>query len=349
MSQAGPTSDGWLSKTDWQRFDSVQVTSGLPLGGLDGQVLSKLSDLDFDVGWTDASLADAARLSLPNVFDRETTFSGIRFGDIMVVTAASYTALPTDCFILCDCTVQDVVINLPPATGTGQTYRIRRIDTSSNQARIRPAPGDMIDASSMIALSDVRNRVLITDILLHLWDLQIVPTVAYTDLPNNFAQPTTVNGLNLGSPNTINDNYTVLPTDSEILVDCSVLSKDINVFLPPANSTGQILHIKKIDSTPHNLIITAGPLDNIDGSTSIAIGDPLGDALLIAGGNNYWDNTGPTMDNVMFFPFYGALCAVGSDEGLYIYNPDQAKFHLLSVRGAAGAEYLTIGPGVTPP
>jgi len=294
---------------------------------------------------------DVASLSLPNVFQREDTFSGIRFGDITLVTAGTYTALPTDCVILCDCTTSDVIVNLPPAVGNGQSYRIRRIDSSTNQVRIRPATGETIDGITMVALIDIQDRVLITDILPQLWDLATPLTLADTAEPNTFPQPTTLKGLRLGSPLTKTDDYVVQSTDTEILVDCSVLNKDINITLPLANATGQLLHIKKIDSIARNVIISTqgSPPDLIDGSSSLSLGDPGADALLIAGDVGYWDNTGPTMDNVMFFPWYGTLAAIGADQGLYIFNPDQTKFHLLQVRGAAGAEYITIGPGVTQP
>jgi hypothetical protein len=36
-----------------------------------------------------------------------------------------------------------------------------------------------------------------------------------------------------------------------------------------------------------------------------------------------------------------------SDGTLQVYNPDQSKWHTLQVRGAAGAEYITIAAGVT--
>jgi hypothetical protein len=36
---------------------------------------------------------------------------------------------------------------------------------------------------------------------------------------------------------------------------------------------------------------------------------------------------------------------VKSDGSFQIWNPDQSKFHTLQVRGAAGAEYITIGLG----
>jgi hypothetical protein len=38
---------------------------------------------------------------------------------------------------------------------------------------------------------------------------------------------------------------------------------------------------------------------------------------------------------------------VKSDGSFQIFNPDQSKFHTLTVRGSAGAEYLTIGAGET--
>jgi hypothetical protein len=43
----------------------------------------------------------------------------------------------------------------------------------------------------------------------------------------------------------------------------------------------------------------------------------------------------------------GVLCRIKIDGSFQLWNPDQSKFHTISVAGAAGAEYLTIGAGET--
>jgi hypothetical protein len=43
----------------------------------------------------------------------------------------------------------------------------------------------------------------------------------------------------------------------------------------------------------------------------------------------------------------GILCRIKTDGSFQLWNPDQSKFHTISVAGTAGAEYLVIGAGET--
>ena len=311
-------------------------------------------DLDFtgliiiglEMGGADTS--DFARLSLPNVFQRETTVSGFRLGDIKQVSA-NYTALPTDGIILVNCTGGDVTITLPPATGSGQMLRIKRLDdTPDNVAIIQPHLGDTIGAYSSLTLSGNNKATLIIDVLVHLWDLHIPPTLAFTDSENSFTQITNLSGVRLGISRTITTtNYTIQPTDFELLVDTSVNDADIEIFLPESDGNCRFLHFKKIDAAPHNVAIIAQDGENIDGADALNLGTQGADALLIAGAFQYWDIIGPTFANAMFLPFYGDKSRIMADGEFYLYNPDQGKFHTLGIRGTAGAEYPVIGAGVT--
>src|SRR5262245_55516897 len=94
-------------------------------------------DLDFTgvivvgLGIEGVDTSQFANLGLPNVFHRETTFSGVRLG-IIQIRSTNYTVAPTDSVVLIDCTGGDRVVTLPFATGTGQLLRIRKLDTTTD-------------------------------------------------------------------------------------------------------------------------------------------------------------------------------------------------------------------------
>jgi hypothetical protein len=267
------------------------------------------ADLDFTglsiIGLTASPIptADFARLSLPNVFSRENTFRGIRLGEIKIVNAdkSPYTIIPTDGVILADCTDGDVNLFLPPATGNGQTIRIRRIDTdpSDNDVLIQGQFGDMIDTYNSLTISDYRQKVLITDAMQDFWDLVVSPYLVHSQIENTFTAVNNFSGLRVRSK-TVTDIYNIQDTDYEILVDCSVLNKDIEVILPLSLGNGQMYHIKKIDTTNHIVSITTQGADEIDGANSVSFSNPGSDSWLIAGAPDYWDNTGPS--NVVIIP-----------------------------------------------
>lgn len=75
-------------------------------------------------------------------------------GDIVTVTAASYTVLSTDHTILCDCTSNAITINLPAvASSEGRTLEIKKIDSSGNAATIDGSGSETIDGGTTKALS----------------------------------------------------------------------------------------------------------------------------------------------------------------------------------------------------
>jgi hypothetical protein len=243
-------------------------------------------------------LSDFARLSLPNVFRQVNTFSGIRLGDSQILTVADspYNLLPTDCMVLVDCTGGDVVVNLPFATGSNQLYRIRKIDTTDCVLTVNAQSGEMINVYPSITISEYKRGVLIEDGMPHFWDL-----IAPASLTDEFFEVTTLNGVRF-VPKTIIDDYTIQSTDSFILVDCSVLNKTINVSLPLSVGNGQWLHIKKIDSTVHLVRVIAVTGDFIDDDDIVNLTGKYADVVLSDDAPNYWNNWGPTFDNVVLIP-----------------------------------------------
>jgi hypothetical protein len=243
-------------------------------------------------------LSDFARLSLPNVFQQVNTFSGIRMGDSQILTVldSPYNLLSTDCMILVDCTGGDVVVNLPFATGSNQFYRIRKIDTTDNVLTVNAKSGETINMDPSVAISEYRRGVVIEDGMPQFWDL-----IAPASLTDEFFSVTTFNGVRF-VPKTITDNYTVQSTDTFILVDCSVLDKDIDVFLPVSVASGQWLHIKKIDSSLRLVRVKAQLGDFIDDADTVNLSGKYADVVLSDDAPNYWNNWGPTFDNVVLIP-----------------------------------------------
>ncbi len=75
-------------------------------------------------------------------------------GDIVTVTASSYTVLGTDRTILCDCTSNAVTINLPAvAASEGRKLEIKKIDSSGNAVTIDASGSETIDGATTKTLS----------------------------------------------------------------------------------------------------------------------------------------------------------------------------------------------------
>jgi hypothetical protein len=68
------------------------------------------------------------------------------------------------------------------------------------------------------------------------------------------------------------DDYTASVSDYTILVDAT--AKAITIYLMGSPAIGQIIHIKKIDTTNHKVTIH-GNGRNIDGAASVALSSPM--------------------------------------------------------------------------
>jgi len=244
--------------------------------------------------------SDFARLSLPNVFTRETTLSGVRLGLIKVISS-DYLIMPTDGVILVDCTGANRTLTLPFATGTGQLIRIRKTDQTENFVTVTPQTGDFIDTFSSIVLDDFSRGMMVSDVQSNFWDMTTSPFIVDSNARNVFTDLTTLAGVRFAPPKMITeDGYVIEDTDFEILMDCSVNDTDLNIFLPLSNGNGRLLHIKKYDRTARLVRIRPQAGDLIDGSNMVSFGNPLADILLCAGAGGYWDNMGPA--NILIIP-----------------------------------------------
>lgn len=74
---------------------------------------------------------------------------------IVVQTAATRNETATSgvVIILCDCTSNNITINLPTAIGNTARYKIKKIDSSSNTVIIDPFGTQTIDGSTTVTIS----------------------------------------------------------------------------------------------------------------------------------------------------------------------------------------------------
>lgn len=169
---------------------------------------------------------------------------------------------------------------------------------------------------------------------------------ARLSLPNVFQQVNTFHGFRL-APRIITEAYSILPTDSEILVDCSVNDEDIALLLPLSNGNGQVLHVKKIDDTDHVVSVNRQGADLIDGAISTNLGEKGADTLMSAAAPGYWSNWGPDLFDVLALPVYLDKFRLLEDGETFLFNPDMNTFHAVRVRGADNDSlYLEIDAGV---
>jgi hypothetical protein len=81
-------------------------------------------------------------------------------------------------------------------------------------------------------------------------------------------------------------NYLATTLDYTIL--CDATSGAVTVTLPTTPITGQILNIKKTDSTAYSVIIARGGTSLIDGVTSVSFATQYETFTLQYDGTNWW-------------------------------------------------------------
>lgn len=284
---------------------------------------------------------DVARLSLPNVFQRENTFPALRLTPRLVT--ADYQITHLDGEIVVNAEDNDVTLTLPDALATGQMLRITRIDGSLNTVTVAAKPGDMIGNLTEVNL-DAFLPATFDDIQLNLWNLGlflgpfVLPdNIAFLNQNNFFTLGNSFSGINL-STRVITADYTVTSLDFAIYADCS--AGPISVYLPPALATdgrGQLLRFEKIDDSDNVLGIYAQPGDLISGSASLFLGDQWADAQLFEAAPQIWDNAGSASSGgggadfgshgrvVDLFPLQGFSFEVWDESGDGLWH-EQARY-----------------------
>jgi hypothetical protein len=80
--------------------------------------------------------------------------------------------------------------------------------------------------------------------------------------------------------------YTMLTSDFTVLADATAAA--FTVTLPPAQNKGQILFVKKIDSSVNVVTVAAAGADTIEGSASVALSTQNSAQTLISDGVSKW-------------------------------------------------------------
>lgn len=97
-----------------------------------------------------------------------TIVKGLR--SAVTTKTGNYTATLADNEIRVDCTSGAVTITLPAATGTGQVFRIKKIDSSGNAVTIARAGSDTIDGATSASLAAQYDKVTLVDGASAVWD-----------------------------------------------------------------------------------------------------------------------------------------------------------------------------------
>lgn len=84
-----------------------------------------------------------------------------------------------------------------------------------------------------------------------------------------------------------NANYTVVSTDSLILIDAT--SANVTVTLPTAaNSTGAVYTVKKIDSSGNSVIVDGNGSETIDGAANATTSTQYASFTMQCDGTEWW-------------------------------------------------------------
>ena len=134
----------------------------------------------------------AAILNAANVFTNVNTFSGLRLGNI-IATGQDWTFQVTDFLRLADATTGSITGQLPPATGSKQIYRVKKIDSTDNVVTIAADGTDLIDDSISINLVDQWSDCVVIDAALGYWDAWVLGgtfTVEWGDIAGTLSDQT---------------------------------------------------------------------------------------------------------------------------------------------------------------
>jgi hypothetical protein len=77
-------------------------------------------------------------------------------------------------------------------------------------------------------------------------------------------------------------------TTSDFAIFVNSGSGKVKITLPPASTTGQMVHIKKIDASKNLVTVAAAGTDKIEGSSSWTLSAQFHSLTLIAAGNGVW-------------------------------------------------------------
>ncbi len=86
-----------------------------------------------------------------------------------VATDSPYTVIPSDFTIICNAVGGAMIVNLPPATGSGRVLEVKKIDASINTVTLDGDGGDTIDGVGTKVISSQWNAFTIQDAASNVW------------------------------------------------------------------------------------------------------------------------------------------------------------------------------------
>ncbi len=114
--------------------------------------------------------------------------SGLRIA--ILSTSLDFSFTPAYFDYLVDASANGVTGSLPAATGSGQIYRTKKIDSSDNVVTIAAAGSDLIDGSISINLIDQWGDCVVIDAATGYWDAWVLGSGGVTPLDDT---PTDLN------------------------------------------------------------------------------------------------------------------------------------------------------------
>jgi hypothetical protein len=272
--------------------------------------------------------SDLAYTDHPNVFTDVNTLPGLRVGTGIIT--ADYNLRVNDFEILVDANAGPVNITLPLALGTGQIYRVKKIDSSTNPVGVVAQPGDLIDGQGSVVIQTQYDDCTVLDADLSVWDRfsaggGVIPSdIARKSQYNIFQNLNSFKGLQF-TPRLVTADYVLTLLDFEVIVDAT--GGPVAVALPVSAGNGQYYRVKKIDDSDNVVTVNAVDPDLIDGSISVNLSEQWADCSLIDAAPGYWDNIGggpaevpPTTfyigDNARFVAVTGGVSLECSSDGI---------------------------------
>lgn len=206
------------------------------------------------------------------------------------VVLGDFTFEADDFGIGADATGIGISGQLPAATGSKKTYQVYKMD-NENTAAIIPSMGDTINGLSSITLTLAGDWIQLVDSAAGQWLASVVfSDMARKSVGNVFARANFFPTLYLNGRLVTTDD-TITDQDFAIYADAS--GGSITLPLPPSG-TGQLLRVKRIDSTDNSVSVVAQLGDLIDNSISISLLGRFSECWLYAPKNipGIWDNMG---------------------------------------------------------
>jgi len=115
-----------------------------------------------------------------NIFEGVTSLAGIKLKTRLVTGEDNFTTL--DFSLLARATSESFNVFLPPATGEGQVFRLKKIDATENIVTLRAVGEDLIDDADRVALFDQWSLIEVQDALPGYWDNRTPPSDALVPL-----------------------------------------------------------------------------------------------------------------------------------------------------------------------